>query len=567
MSLQNDYTKSYPLDVRLLNQDHESVLYISNDPQNVSITITNVSDEAIQFNSPESSTSADDFHQILVTFKPDIIDPTNDITVSSDHSWAMGKAKVATNGSIIVAFQLSEVLVLQPAEQTTIALANLKANASSGARVTQVQVNVDEISFTSDTNKLIPYTLTTQLSIINQRGKKNIPLHFGFAGSNTILNDGVSASKLTLQITNIATINSLNPDLSEITFNCDSESNSQSYFTISFLASDDKNTENALADASDISGIIVTDLNKSWSTNEDVQGSNADWILTPSSVLPPMKSGESIDLDISNIISSAGTGLTYMKVSYFNIPGYWDGDVMVPIMKQPLVMRSLPYDSSGNKGSVVGIGMMPKTESTVTVDDNPSNTGNLIVEGNVQVNGRIADTSGGTVPAGAIIMWSGPSDQIPDGWALCNGENKTPNLTDRFVMGSGTYVSHAEGGRNKITLSEDQLPKHKHDVTIPESGAHKHRLYVDSGSGGNSSYDPIDYNILTVEQYGKYEPDHRAIVDADISAHTHEVEENFKGSNAEIDITPPFYTLCFIIKLDSLTGKIPTFTPTPSTEA
>lgn len=43
-----------------------------------------------------------------------------------------------------------------------------------------------------------------------------------------------------------------------------------------------------------------------------------------------------------------------------------------------------------------------------------------------------------TFPTGGIILWSGSTTSIPTGWALCNGSNGTPDLRDRFIVGSGT---------------------------------------------------------------------------------------------------------------------------------
>ena len=31
-------------------------------------------------------------------------------------------------------------------------------------------------------------------------------------------------------------------------------------------------------------------------------------------------------------------------------------------------------------------------------------------------------------------MWSGTIASIPTGWALCNGANGTPDLTDKFIV-------------------------------------------------------------------------------------------------------------------------------------
>lgn len=62
-------------------------------------------------------------------------------------------------------------------------------------------------------------------------------------------------------------------------------------------------------------------------------------------------------------------------------------------------------------------------------------------------------SNGASVPAGGIIMWSGAT--VPDGWALCNGENGTPDLRGRFIYGAGesaarlVFTSTNQGQGNK----------------------------------------------------------------------------------------------------------------------
>lgn len=46
----------------------------------------------------------------------------------------------------------------------------------------------------------------------------------------------------------------------------------------------------------------------------------------------------------------------------------------------------------------------------------------------------IQQSSATTMPSGGIIMWSGTIASIPTGWALCNGANGTPDLTDKFII-------------------------------------------------------------------------------------------------------------------------------------
>ena len=68
------------------------------------------------------------------------------------------------------------------------------------------------------------------------------------------------------------------------------------------------------------------------------------------------------------------------------------------------------------------------------------------------------------IPKGGIIMWSG--NNVPSGFALCDGKNGTPNLVNKFIIGSGgNYKLGAIGGNEKIKLNVNQLPPHNHSFT------------------------------------------------------------------------------------------------------
>lgn len=73
-------------------------------------------------------------------------------------------------------------------------------------------------------------------------------------------------------------------------------------------------------------------------------------------------------------------------------------------------------------------------------------------------------TTGVSIPSGGIIIWSGST--IPDGWALCDGENGTPDLRGRFVLGaSETHEIGETGGSEEVTLTVGQMPYHTHSLT------------------------------------------------------------------------------------------------------
>jgi len=93
------------------------------------------------------------------------------------------------------------------------------------------------------------------------------------------------------------------------------------------------------------------------------------------------------------------------------------------------------------------------------------------------------------VPQGAIVMWSGAIANIPDGWALCDGTNGTPDLRDRFVVGAGTtYDPDDTGGEATHTLTIAEIPSHTHTTNNANSDAGAGRPASGSDAPEGSGY-------------------------------------------------------------------------------
>lgn len=87
---------------------------------------------------------------------------------------------------------------------------------------------------------------------------------------------------------------------------------------------------------------------------------------------------------------------------------------------------------------------------------------------------HLSQILGDVLPVGSIVIWEGSAGTIPQGWAICNGANGTPDLRDRFVMGCNLNEIGQTGGRSSIsdaggtvatsgtTLSTDHIPRHCH---------------------------------------------------------------------------------------------------------
>jgi len=65
-------------------------------------------------------------------------------------------------------------------------------------------------------------------------------------------------------------------------------------------------------------------------------------------------------------------------------------------------------------------------------------------------------------------MWTGTT--APDGWALCDGNNGTPDLRNRFVLGAGTKSIGTTGGTETHTLAINELPSHNHNQYTNRQG-------------------------------------------------------------------------------------------------
>lgn len=122
-------------------------------------------------------------------------------------------------------------------------------------------------------------------------------------------------------------------------------------------------------------------------------------------------------------------------------------------------------------------------------------------------------------PIGTIVAWGGTADNIPSGWVICDGQNGTPDLRGKFILGSSdAHVVGETGGSETVTLKDAEIPKHRH--TIPDS---PHGSYLTTNTGGSPVY-PYQSGVLT-KQTG------------------------LSGGGQPHNNMPPYYTLIYIMKI------------------
>ncbi len=154
----------------------------------------------------------------------------------------------------------------------------------------------------------------------------------------------------------------------------------------------------------------------------------------------------------------------------------------------------------------------------------------------------------GTVPIGGIIAYNGSFSNIPPEYKLCNGQNGTPDLNDRFVFSTKTESQFkTTGGNNNVKTPKHRhtTPSHNHNSprTTSQNGKHNHNVEVALGNSGNApTFDATDY-----DHTGTSNPN---IVEAD-GRHKHalSITSNFKTSTDGYiagNNMPPYYTLAYI---------------------
>jgi hypothetical protein len=140
------------------------------------------------------------------------------------------------------------------------------------------------------------------------------------------------------------------------------------------------------------------------------------------------------------------------------------------------------------------------------------------------------------VPSGAIIMWTGST--VPDGWALCDGTNGTPDLRGRFVLGSVPVLIGTTGGSSEHVHTVD-AHTHDHDHPSVRSSSSSRWFYnVDVPDGG-------DDEVATHPH--SHETDLPNITSRSASPATSKPLSPIAKKRS--DHLPPFYSLAFIMKL------------------
>ena len=171
------------------------------------------------------------------------------------------------------------------------------------------------------------------------------------------------------------------------------------------------------------------------------------------------------------------------------------------------------------------------------------------VNGNLEVTG----TGGGGLPTGAIVMWSGATNAIPSGYVICDGNNNTPDLRNKFIIGAGSsYAVDATGGS-----ADAVVVQHNHGASSSSSSSssssvtdpgHAH-TWTRQDAQNDVGYRPWpasnnDCKATTVNT-GSNTTGISVSTSTSTSTSTSINNEGVSGTNKNL---PPYYALAYIMK-------------------
>ncbi len=257
------------------------------------------------------------------------------------------------------------------------------------------------------------------ISVTNHPDDKNIPLQFRFIGPNTILNDGTTQNSLKLQIINRPSSNNTRPNLLLDKAN--------SKFIVDFEIG---SGAEALIPQTQANKIKVATSNSDWKVPATQNGTAVTVDLKPDSKKDKLVSGEAIELDITGIVTSNPSGVSFLYITYQNIGNYPDGRLVVPVEKTPLLYR----------GAQVGIGTT-----------NPS--AKLHVSGgDAFIGGKLTSTGDALISGKVGIGTTSPSAKLEVKLADTTTTDSSLKLEHN---GSNFTVSPHRGGGNNSTIIQN----------------------------------------------------------------------------------------------------------------
>lgn len=431
---QSAFRMTYPLDISFTEEDQPNVLYISegNTLHTLQVTVANMSEQTIAIERIGSAdiASADAYH-FEIKFKPQTFQAVIDADQLDNgvrfiespamlERWSISQPQAHPDGkvSLYLLYIGATRKLLSPKDTINVALQYSSADRSGGARSTTVQFLYDNLHYLNGLGEpdtaVVAGTRIKTFDIINQRGKKNIPLMAGVIGSNKILNNGDDTNTIRIRVANMLKPAPESSQTNQLMFNVGNlNTERDTKFTLWF--DDPAGMAWDLATSDQLEAIELeayyldpqTQKPQNFTATQNTQGSSVSWEITPS--IAALGPEEYFEIKLTNIKTYALSGIANIYLRYEDIQGYWDGEFVVQVEKTPITHDHFERTNSNNEKfyfNNVGIGILPDADNQLKIG------GNTVIESGLNSTSPLLDVKGPLL-AGKYVVQDG-QDGGPD---------------------------------------------------------------------------------------------------------------------------------------------------------
>ena len=161
------------------------------------------------------------------------------------------------------------------------------------------------------------------------------------------------------------------------------------------------------------------------------------------------------------------------------------------------------------------------------------------------------------LPKGTIVAWF--NENPPKDWFKCDGTNGTPDLRGKFIYGykHGSTIGR-KGGEESHKLTSNEIPSHKHSISISGHGSHSHYI-TSSNFVGKKNLTGVSGSSATrckgsCKNKSGIDSSNASTVNINGSSttsaggHAHSISPNTIGRNEYHNNMPPYHTLNWIMK-------------------
>lgn len=340
------FRASFPISFDLENEDGEDVLYLDDHPagpvHTLYVRLGNLSGRAVNLLPQGSPVPSVADHHFELRFRPGTLSvapgaPLTTASVSAGGGqWVVSQP--VTNADRTVSVYLlctSSGASLAAGSAVTVGIGGLVAASAGGSRATRVLLRYGAISFgqagTTPPPTWIEGSRTRILNIVNDRGKKYSPLHFGASGNHRVLNDGQTPGAVSFRLANTSR------DTDIVLQGASNQAPSALLLTFDTGESaTGADLPWALGSAANLAKCVVT-APEGLRVEADASGPTPRWKLTPSGASFTLAPLQSIELTLTGIVTAYPRGQTNAYLRYENVPGYWDRTLVCPLEKSPML--------------------------------------------------------------------------------------------------------------------------------------------------------------------------------------------------------------------------------------